>query len=188
MKPDGPGGVSCIRAGLVSNVLILSDSYDDFFFFQAEDGIRDSSVTGVQTCALPILLMEAEQVLESTEEGDLQIRVLCGLGIALAKAQQWEWAEAVWGKTKQVINTVEKSDERAKWLCTLGEAMEKSGQVEQADAVWAEAEQVINIIKRGDERDWVLRIMGEKLVAGHRWVCAAAVIGAIERGDLRAIR
>src|SRR5260370_6546565 len=25
------------------------------FFFQAEDGIRDSSVTGVQTCALPIL-------------------------------------------------------------------------------------------------------------------------------------
>src|SRR5260370_18995152 len=27
---------------------------DFFFFFQAEDGIRDSSVTGVQTCALPI--------------------------------------------------------------------------------------------------------------------------------------
>src|SRR3712207_7547778 len=25
-----------------------------FFFFQAEDGIRDISVTGVQTCALPI--------------------------------------------------------------------------------------------------------------------------------------
>src|SRR2546425_8701568 len=27
----------------------------DFFFFQAEDGIRDKLVTGVQTCALPIL-------------------------------------------------------------------------------------------------------------------------------------
>src|SRR5690348_18010376 len=25
-----------------------------FFFFQAEDGIRDGRVTGVQTCALPI--------------------------------------------------------------------------------------------------------------------------------------
>ena len=25
-----------------------------FFFFQAEDGIRDIGVTGVQTCALPI--------------------------------------------------------------------------------------------------------------------------------------
>src|SRR3712207_8235684 len=27
-----------------------------FFFFQAEDGIRDIGVTGVQTCALPIFL------------------------------------------------------------------------------------------------------------------------------------
>src|SRR5438445_9934316 len=29
---------------------------DLFFFFQAEDGIRDIGVTGVQTCALPISL------------------------------------------------------------------------------------------------------------------------------------
>src|SRR5208337_5070291 len=29
-------------------------SFFFFFFFQAEDGIRDTSVTGVQTCALPI--------------------------------------------------------------------------------------------------------------------------------------
>src|SRR3712207_8765625 len=29
-----------------------------YFFFQAEDGIRDIGVTGVQTCALPILLHE----------------------------------------------------------------------------------------------------------------------------------
>src|SRR2546429_2758915 len=28
-----------------------------FFFFQAEDGIRDVAVTGVQTCALPILTL-----------------------------------------------------------------------------------------------------------------------------------
>src|SRR2546430_8438732 len=28
-----------------------------FFFFQAEDGIRDLTVTGVQTCALPIYEM-----------------------------------------------------------------------------------------------------------------------------------
>src|SRR2546430_7588811 len=31
----------------------MSDLYF-FFFFQAEDGIRDLTVTGVQTCALPI--------------------------------------------------------------------------------------------------------------------------------------
>src|SRR5207248_5936075 len=28
-----------------------------FFFFQAEDGIRDRTVTGVQTCALPIFVV-----------------------------------------------------------------------------------------------------------------------------------
>src|SRR5436305_453549 len=28
--------------------------FRSFFFFQAEDGIRDADVTGVQTCALPI--------------------------------------------------------------------------------------------------------------------------------------
>src|SRR5699024_12096775 len=32
----------------------LSTSSVFFFFFQAEDGIRDRNVTGVQTCALPI--------------------------------------------------------------------------------------------------------------------------------------
>src|SRR3712207_7264118 len=30
-----------------------------FFFFQAEDGIRDIGVTGVQTCALPISTLSA---------------------------------------------------------------------------------------------------------------------------------
>src|SRR5437879_291650 len=33
--------------------------YYSCFFFQAEDGIRDTSVTGVQTCALPILAKSA---------------------------------------------------------------------------------------------------------------------------------
>src|SRR5690606_39938418 len=32
-----------------------------FFFFQAEDGIRDFHVTGVQTCALPIFLNGVEE-------------------------------------------------------------------------------------------------------------------------------
>src|SRR5207248_7172226 len=32
--------------------------YIVFFFFQAEDGIRDRTVTGVQTCALPIFSAE----------------------------------------------------------------------------------------------------------------------------------
>src|SRR5439155_11695956 len=32
----------------------LQSAHAIFFFFQAEDGIRDGHVTGVQTCALPI--------------------------------------------------------------------------------------------------------------------------------------
>src|SRR5260370_26875465 len=35
-----------------AHIFALPTHWD--FFFQAEDGIRDSSVTGVQTCALPI--------------------------------------------------------------------------------------------------------------------------------------
>src|SRR2546430_4336339 len=35
-------------------ILDLFTVFSFFFFFQAEDGIRDLTVTGVQTCALPI--------------------------------------------------------------------------------------------------------------------------------------
>src|SRR5207237_6721247 len=57
-----------------------------FFFFQAEDGIRDSSVTGVQTCALPIsALAELDVMLpvSGKYEGDyylLRAQVLDGMG------------------------------------------------------------------------------------------------------------
>src|SRR5256885_8495253 len=39
-----------------------------FFFFQAEDGIRDYKVTGVQTCALPIWF--ADHVANASIHGD----------------------------------------------------------------------------------------------------------------------
>src|SRR6266404_6463991 len=42
------------------------------FFFQAEDGIRDKLVTGVQTCALPIL---AQAVAEQGSTNDLLERL-----------------------------------------------------------------------------------------------------------------
>src|SRR2546429_5851588 len=47
----------CIVMTYVSSVFLLTNAGRDvfFFFFQAEDGIRDVAVTGVQTCALPIL-------------------------------------------------------------------------------------------------------------------------------------
>src|SRR5206468_3052442 len=39
-----------------------------FFFFQAEDGIRDLIVTGVQTCALPILRGGSHLVLHARDD------------------------------------------------------------------------------------------------------------------------
>src|SRR2546429_7055863 len=38
----------------LSDFIEARSSQSPFFFFQAEDGIRDVAVTGVQTCALPI--------------------------------------------------------------------------------------------------------------------------------------
>src|SRR2546426_10169346 len=48
-----------------------------FFFFQAEDGIRDYKVTGVQTCALPILFLIVMQ------------RLLCTIGFTGKTAEQF---------------------------------------------------------------------------------------------------
>src|SRR2546430_7752388 len=54
MKPSaGSFAVSCSRWGCTKCIIRHSLS-GGFFFFQAEDGIRDLTVTGVQTCALPI--------------------------------------------------------------------------------------------------------------------------------------
>src|SRR5258708_26521249 len=47
--------VRLLRA--VAGAYLLISRFSCFFFFQAEDGIRDDLVTGVQTCALPISLM-----------------------------------------------------------------------------------------------------------------------------------
>src|SRR5256885_7802221 len=56
-------------------VLVLSRVWYLFFFFQAEDGIRDYKVTGVQTCALPILLAVLRDLgLEAlVEEGLIEV-------------------------------------------------------------------------------------------------------------------
>src|SRR5690554_7316818 len=40
----------------------------DYFFFQAEDGIRDADVTGAQTCALPIFLNQHDRALPPAQQ------------------------------------------------------------------------------------------------------------------------
>src|SRR5215213_3739499 len=66
-----------------------------FFFFQAEDGIRDWSVTGVQTCALPI--SGAGTLVFSKEAPDLlfgMARCLWRLG-ALPETVVWDREGAI---------------------------------------------------------------------------------------------
>src|SRR5207245_6637696 len=54
-----------------------------FFFFQAEDGIRDATVTGVQTCALPISITGLPAP-EGSLEADQQPVEARGLGAVAA--------------------------------------------------------------------------------------------------------
>src|SRR5205807_6481421 len=65
-----------------------------FFFFQAEDGIRDYKVTGVQTCALPISVRARGRALGLPAEthGDL-VRCLFHLGLSTRDAVTEERSE-----------------------------------------------------------------------------------------------
>src|SRR5688572_5676149 len=71
------------RIKLVKDTQIaLLEKYTPFlithnFFFQAEDGIRDLTVTGVQTCALPICSV-ACAVLTGALQGLWQVAVVWG--------------------------------------------------------------------------------------------------------------
>src|SRR2546421_4043325 len=80
-----PSGV-LVAAHVTLDILLVLYSpltivrYSFFFFFQAEDGIRDLIVTGVQTCALPISSLRARknmmdlQIFSKTQNGkNLQV-------------------------------------------------------------------------------------------------------------------
>src|SRR3712207_3400341 len=58
--------------------MVCRNEYICFFFFQAEDGIRDIGVTGVQTCALPISLGEDRE--SATYQRDLVLRKMFDAG------------------------------------------------------------------------------------------------------------
>src|SRR6266498_5270350 len=97
-----------------------------FFFFQAEDGIRDADVTEVQTCALPIF----EAAANETER-----RFLRGLAIeAFAAEENRAYADEVFRRleefrltrvidqlkgTLQRMNPVERPDEYTRFFEAL---------------------------------------------------------------------
>src|SRR5205085_7252425 len=61
-----------------------------FFFFQAEDGIRDLTVTGVQTCALPISLLRLRVSPKEAKESEFfRDHYLGGRSKAAATGMSW---------------------------------------------------------------------------------------------------
>src|SRR2546430_17151227 len=70
-----------------------SRAEEGFFFFQAEDGIRDLTVTGVQTCALPIS-RKAQEERERQERAEAEERERQERAEAEARARQRAEQEA----------------------------------------------------------------------------------------------
>src|SRR6266566_1107460 len=76
----------------------------NFFFFQAEDGIRDYKVTGVQTCALPIYWQTAGTMGDRRVRAkDLKPKDLVGIPWRVALALQADgWylrSDVIWSKS-----------------------------------------------------------------------------------------
>src|SRR5256885_7951472 len=93
-------------------------SHDYLFFFQAEDGIRDYKVTGVQTCALPI-----------SQLGELNFPTSCAppasskiqTGVALLHSFQYQEAD-------QTFTDAAKSDPKCA-MAFWGKAMSRYEQL-----------------------------------------------------------
>src|SRR5206468_8167866 len=71
-----PGEALCFRSGCAGG---------QYFFFQAEDGIRDLIVTGVQTCALPIFRVAQR---DEPRVGGAEGRQMTGQGAAAVRQLQ----------------------------------------------------------------------------------------------------
>src|SRR5256885_6643193 len=89
---------------------VLSDVRVFFFFFQAEDGIRDYKVTGVQTCALPIFKIAAADLLAINPR--LVYGSITAYGEAGEEAHRTGFdATAYWARTG-LMDMVRRSGER----------------------------------------------------------------------------
>src|SRR5437868_10532685 len=80
------------REGLLDEINIVRQSTrGTIFFFQAEDGIRDRNVTGVQTCALPILLADPSPVVRREILLSLaQVESQRAMDAIVSLAKQWD--------------------------------------------------------------------------------------------------
>src|SRR6266487_525537 len=126
--------------------------YDFFFFFQAEDGIRDGRVTGVQTCALPISAQLDELVW-----ADLSALLTdpAQVAAALARARGGEWLpqelHARQRTIGQAIAQLERQQQRLldaylAEVVALGEFERKRGELERRRATLADQQHQLDAI------------------------------------------
>src|SRR2546430_15544222 len=88
-----------------------------FFFFQAEDGIRDLTVTGVQTCALPISVASLT-VLDRHNELRAHIHAALNVGATRQEVAEVIFQQVTYGGMPVVVEAL---DVYAKVLGERGE-------------------------------------------------------------------
>src|SRR5260370_16227600 len=86
--------------------------YSCFFFFQAEDGIRDSSVTGVQTCALPIFITMVVVTIIVAVGATVRVVEKRKFRVQLSRAEQQSALERERSRIAQDLHDDLRSEER----------------------------------------------------------------------------
>src|SRR3989454_4244367 len=108
--------------------MIVEGTRKSLFFFQAEDGIRDYKVTGVQTCALPILLLVVGNRLSSTDAVAAQLR----FARVHRKLNRFDEADAAYTEAGDLATLA--GDRYAALLSRIGRANTMLGRGNLADA------------------------------------------------------
>src|SRR5437762_9724649 len=113
------GGVRAVVPDISGGAVVRFPSASVvFFFFQAADGIRDTSVTGVQTCALPILSVSRGMQLVATTDA-----VVEGVHFDL---ERFSPEDVGWKALAVNLSDLAAAGARPRWfLCALG--VPKSG-------------------------------------------------------------
>src|SRR5437588_4284723 len=89
--------------------------YFFYFFFQAEDGIRDHCVTGVQTCALPILIRLLSRIWQAAGyPWSVRLKAVLRLWLPWAR-RRWQISPALEQQVRSEERRVGKEC-RARWV------------------------------------------------------------------------
>src|SRR5256886_13622621 len=126
-----------------------------FFFFQAEDGIRDLTVTGVQTCALPIYAAQA---------GKFMLERMARVPVEVDYASEWRYRDPII-PSGTITLLISQSGETADTIAAQREAKAKGSKTlaicnvvgsmitrEAAGTIYTHAGPEIGVASRSEER------------------------------------